>query len=129
MPSTGTILVVEHDPAVAAVLLDILTYAGYVAYAASNATEALHVIASHSPTLVMLDTSLRSSRTIGLITTMRAAAQTRLAVILMTTTRAVSMPSSISHSIGYLSKPFEMDALLACVSTFVLPQDPIHANN
>ena len=55
MPCTGSILVVDNEPTIVDLLVEILTDEGYVAYAAPNGAEALATIARHPPALILLD--------------------------------------------------------------------------
>ena len=54
MQRTGSILVVDNEPTIVDLIVEILTDEGYVAYAAPDGASALAAIAHHPPALLLL---------------------------------------------------------------------------
>jgi DNA-binding response OmpR family regulator len=54
MPPTGSILIVDHEPTIVDLLVEILTDEGYIAYTAPDGAGALAAIACHPPALILL---------------------------------------------------------------------------
>ena len=55
MLQTSSILIIDQEPTIADLLVEILTDAGYIAYTAPNDTSALADIGHHPPALLLLD--------------------------------------------------------------------------
>jgi DNA-binding response OmpR family regulator len=55
MPPTGSILIVDREPTIVELLVEILTDEGYIAYTAPDGAGALVAIARHPPVLILLD--------------------------------------------------------------------------
>jgi DNA-binding response OmpR family regulator len=117
---TGSILIVDHDPTIVDLLIEILTDAGYVAYAAPP-DEALAVIGRFPPGLLLLDVCMPGLRGAALIAQVRAIGLARMPIVVLTTTPAVTTPLLIAEVIEILGKPFDLDELLACVGRYVQP--------
>ena len=62
MPSTGSILIVDHEPTIVELLVEILTDAGYIAYSALDDAGTRVAIARHPPALILLDVGPRHER-------------------------------------------------------------------
>jgi DNA-binding response OmpR family regulator len=52
---TDSILIIDREPTIAALLVEILTDAGYIAYTAPDGAGARFAIARHRPALILLD--------------------------------------------------------------------------
>lgn len=120
MPMSGSILVVDNEPTIVDLLLEILTDAGYVAYAATGA-RTLAAIAAHLPALILLDMHLPGVSSARLVAQIRAESSARLPIVLMTTTSLNAAPLLSAGAIECLDKPFDIDDLLACVGRYVQP--------
>ena len=55
MRPTGSILVIDREPTIIDLLVEILTDAGYVAYTVPDGAGARVAIARHRPALILLD--------------------------------------------------------------------------
>jgi DNA-binding response OmpR family regulator len=55
MLQTSSILIIDQEPTIADLLVEILTDAGYIAYTAPDNTRTLAAIAHPPPALILLD--------------------------------------------------------------------------
>jgi CheY-like chemotaxis protein len=111
---SSTVLVVDDDPAIRAVLADVLTFEGYDVLTAGNGQEALQRIASRQPDVVLLDMRMpvmdgwefaHALQDRGL----------RLPICVMT---AESDPGSWASAVGadaFIGKPFDVTQLLFAI--------------
>jgi len=120
MRTSGSILVIDNEPTLVDLLLEILTDAGYVAYAAAGA-RTLAAIAAHLPALILLDMHLPGVSSALLVAQIRAGSSARLPIVLMTTASLNAAPLLSAGAIECLDKPFDIDDLLACVGRYVQP--------
>jgi CheY-like chemotaxis protein len=116
----GNILVIDQDPTTVALLIEILTDAGYVAYAASP-REALAAIVRYPPALILLDMRMPSRGGAALLAQVREGGAANLPIVVMTTAPREAASLLIAEVIEVLAKPFELDDLLDCVARYVQP--------
>ena len=117
MKSRPLILAVDDDPALLKLLSMRLDLEGYEVIEASSGEEALAKMATHRPDLVVTDVRMGGMDGLALFDTLKQA-HPALPVIILTA------HGSVSHAVdamrrgvfGYLSKPFEANALLAEVT-------------
>ena len=124
MPCTGNILIVDQEPPIVEILIEILTDAGYVAYAAPP-EQALAAIVRYSPALLLLDIRWPDMGGAALITQLREGRAASVPIVVMTTTPREAAPLLIPKSIEWLAKPFDIDDLLACVARYVQPSSAL----
>jgi len=110
------ILVVDDDPAIRAVVADILELSDYRVMTASNGAEALAQIRVEVPAAVLLDLMM------PVMDGWEFLAQCRrlwpcaeVPVAIMTAAQDAASAASKLGVQGYLSKPFELEAVLAVV--------------
>ena len=121
MRPTGSILVIDREPTIADLLIEILTDAGYVAYTAPDGAGARVAIARHRPALILLDVGRPGMCGVELIAHVRAADPAIIPIIVMTTAPR-DAGSLLVLGVGEcLAKPFDLDELLACVARYVQP--------
>ena len=121
MPGTGSILIVDNEPAIVDLLVDLLTDEGYVVYTAPDGASALAAVARHSPALILLDMGRLGLRGAALIAQVRRAGPAILPIVLMTTTPREARPLLVPGSIECLDKPFDIDDVLVRVARYVQP--------
>ena len=121
MQRTGNILVVDHEPTIVNLLIEILTDAGYMAYSAPDGAGALAAIARHPPALLLLDVRMPVLHGGALIAQVRAVGPAAMPIVVMTTAPRAADPLLVPESIEFLAKPFDLDDLLACVARYVQP--------
>jgi CheY-like chemotaxis protein len=122
---TGSILVVDHEPAIVDLLVEILTDEGYVAYAAPDGAGALAAIAHPAPALILLDTPMPGMSGAALIARVRASGLATVPIVVMTTAPGDAAPLLAQESIECLAKPFNLNDLLACVARYVQPDQAV----
>ena len=125
MRPTGSILVIDHEPTIVDLLVEILTDAGYIAYTAPPGAHALAAIARYLPTLLLLDMGSPGMRGAELIEHIRAAGSATMPIVLMTTAPHDVAPLLAPGAVECLSKPFDFDELLACVARYLRPAQEV----
>jgi CheY-like chemotaxis protein len=122
MLRTETILVVDDDPAIAALIAEVLTDEGYTVRLAYDASSALAVIAAQVPDLVLTDLLLPGMSGLELLRMVRARGHADLPIILVTA--AVDRAADLIRqgATACLLKPFDIDELLGCVKRYVSPE-------
>lgn len=121
MPPMGSILIVDREPIIGDLLVEILTDAGYIAYAALDDTSALATIAHHPPALLLLDLGRPGTHSAQRIEHLRRADLAIMPIVLMTTAPCDATPLLRAGTVECLSKPFDLNELLACVARYVQP--------
>jgi DNA-binding response OmpR family regulator len=123
--NTGNILIIDNEPTIVDLLVELLTNEGYVAYWTADGAGALAAIARHPPALLLLD--VRRPHTYGaqMIAEIRGACLTAVPIVLMTTAPRDAKSLLVPGSIELLAKPFDIDELLACVARYVLPDQAL----
>jgi two-component system KDP operon response regulator KdpE len=120
MQRTGNILIVDGDPTIAELLVEIVTDAGYAALTASDAPSVFWIIINYAPALLLLDIGLPDMEGPELIAQLRRAGVAAMPIVLMST-----LPRNVEQSVPgactYLAKPFDIDDLLTCVAGYVQP--------
>jgi CheY-like chemotaxis protein len=125
MPRTGSILIVDNEPAIVDLLVEILTDEGYVAYSAPNGADALATIACHPPALILLGMQMPDMSAAELIDQVRVSGLATLPIVLLSTVSLQAAPLLIPGRIECLEKPFDLDDLLACVARYVQPAQAV----
>ena len=116
MPSKGSILVIDDEPIIVDLLVEILTDEGYVVTSAPNGAAALAAIARHPPALILLDLGRSGQRGAELFEQVRRAGLTPMPMVLMSTDPRDAAPLLTPGAVEYLAKPFDLDELLDCVT-------------
>jgi DNA-binding response OmpR family regulator len=112
------ILIVEDDPDIAELMARYLDRAGFQTERAANGREALHVVATRLPDLLVLDLMLPHVDGIEICRSLRASAATASLPIIMVTARADESERIVGLELGaddYLAKPFSPGELVARV--------------
>lgn len=113
----GKVLVVDDEPEVRQVLLEFLSSRGYDVTAASGGAEAVALVESVRPDLVLLDVSMPEMD--GVETLRRIVAiEPSLAVIMVTANADIGVTSKLLAlgAVDYVPKPFDLDYLDQAVS-------------
>lgn len=129
MQRTGSILVIDNEPTINDLIVEVLTDAGYVAYAVLDDTAALAAIARFPPALILLALRMPGISIAAFIAEIYEIGPATMPIVGMTTAPSAAMPTLIAGVSEYLAKPFEIDNLLACVTRYVQPaRMPEHAS-
>ena len=121
MLQTSSILIIDPEPTIADLLVEILTDAGYIAYTAPDGAGARVATARHRPALILLDVGGLGMRDVELIEHMRAADPAIIPIVVMTTAPREAAPLLDMGAAACLAKPFDLDELLACVAYYMQP--------
>jgi two-component system, cell cycle response regulator DivK len=112
------ILVVEDNARNMALLRDVLQATGYGTLQASTGREAVALAQAHRPALVLMDIRLPDMDGIEALRLLRANERTASIPVLAVTAQAMAGDRErflAAGFDGYLSKPIDVDALLATV--------------
>ena len=116
----GKVLVVDDEPEVRLVLFEFLSSRGYDVTAASGGAEAVALVETIKPDLVLLDVAMPDMD--GVETLKRIVAiEPALAVIMVTANADIGVTSKLLAlgAVDYVPKPFDLDYLDQAVSTQV----------
>jgi DNA-binding response OmpR family regulator len=120
------ILVVDDEPALAAVMVELLELAGYRGVAAGSAAAALEAARAEVPLLVVLDIKLPDLSGYEALQELRAELGERLPVLLVSGVRVEPYDQAAGLLCGgddYLVKPFAADEFLARVRALLRRTD------
>jgi DNA-binding response OmpR family regulator len=112
------VLVVEDDPAVRQALEWTLEAEGIPVAAAATGRRAVELAASQRPGLVLLDMGLPDISGEAVAAAVRAAHSDVPIFVLTADGRAAEKAERVG-AVGYLSKPFELDELIAVVKRLI----------
>jgi DNA-binding response OmpR family regulator len=118
---SSSILVIDREPTIVDLLLEILTDEGYIAYTLPDGIDGLVAIARYPPGLILLDVGNLGMRDAELIEHMREAVLATTPMVLMTTAPRDTAALLVLGPFECLAKPFDLDDLLACVARYVQP--------
>jgi len=125
MSAACSILIVDREPTILDLLVEILTDAGYIVYTAPDGARALAAIAHYPPALLLLDIRRLDMNGAALIAQVRAVGSATMPIVVMTTAPLDAAPLLGAGAVECLAKPFDLDALLACVARYVQPDQAV----
>ena len=111
----GPILVVDDDSAIRCTVAEILNFEGYPVLTASNGAEALAVIESARPALVLLDMRMPVLDGWGFARAIRERGL-RVPILVMTAAHSARQWAEEIKADGYLPKPFDLLDLLTNIN-------------
>lgn len=115
-----TILIIDDEPAIAEIVSEVLVDEGYETLTASRGRDALDLIAEHPPDLLLLDVYMPEMSGLDLLAHIQGDAMLSLIPVVMMTAGAVSeLNLSLNGAAQVISKPFNVDDLIATVRTLV----------
>ncbi|KUR74834.1 PleD family two-component system response regulator [Novosphingobium sp. FSW06-99] len=123
------ILVADDDDIVADILLRALESAGHLAARVDNGPDAVRVVQSRCPDLMILDYDLPLLHGLGVLRAIRNRHDTRALPVVMLTASRSREDENIATYVGanaYLRKPCDPDYLIYRVEDLL---DTIHARN
>lgn len=118
MNEGGDVLVVEDDPDVADVLLQVLGLAGYACRCAANGLEALEAAAEQLPALVLLDMLMPVMDGWQCGRELRARYGDSLAIVVTTAAEHARRCGDDIGADDVLAKPFDIGDLLTIVDRY-----------
>lgn len=111
-----TVLVVDDEPAITALLSEVLEIAGFVALTATNGRTALAIARREHPALVLTDRLMPEVDGVEFVRRLRSSPVTNdIPVVLMSSTRPTHEQIA---DIPFLPKPFDLDEVLAVISQY-----------
>lgn len=107
-------LVIEDEPSLREVLVELLAMAGYTVLSAANGAEALEQLQQHHPDVILLDMLMpvMDGRTFARLSQQRPGP--KAPIIVVAATQAAQRAAAIGAA-GYHQKPFDLDQLLGVV--------------
>jgi DNA-binding response OmpR family regulator len=108
------VLVVDDDPSILDTVTSILRSEGFQVMAAGGGKEALSLIHSWHPTLVLLDMRMPVMDGWAVAGAMRESGS-KVPIVVMTAAESAKRWADEIGAAGYLAKPFGLDELLECV--------------
>lgn len=115
-----TVLVVDDEPALLALVTEVLRDEGYAVVTARDGRDALAAFAAELPALVLMDVMMPVMDGPTAYRAMRAQPSNGAVPIVMTS--AGAGPDRLDPDIdGFLSKPYDLEALLAVVARLAGP--------
>ncbi len=118
--NTMSVLAVDDDPSILDLMTDILSGEGYRVLAAQNGAEALTVLGSESPCLVLLDMRMPTMDGWGFASALREKGLRYPVVVVTAAENARAWAQEIGAD-AYLAKPFQLADLLRIVDRFCHP--------
>jgi CheY-like chemotaxis protein len=111
----AVILVADDEPRIVSFLTQVLEEEGYTTISAADGEEALHLVETHHPDLVLTDIQMPFLTGVELCERLKAnAATTDIPVVLMSTMPGDRGPPGVGDA--YVEKPIDFPALLATVA-------------
>ena len=111
-----TVLVIEDDPAIGNMLSALLAVEGYRPVLVVDGREGLETARSLRPSLITLDLSLLSMDGLQILDRLDDGAASRTPVIVVSAYTDRLTPAHRARVSAILTKPFEIDTLLSCIS-------------
>jgi CheY-like chemotaxis protein len=116
MATLGTVLVVDDDPQIAAVISDMLGDEGYTVRVVSDGEAGLAAIRADTPDLVLMDYRLPGMSGLAVVQALRDQGMDTLPIVLVTAEHPMKVREQIGAVDGYLFKPFDIEELIDCVA-------------
>lgn len=115
-----TILIIDDEASIAEVMAEVLLDEGYATLTANHGREALALIATCRPDLMLLDLFMPEMSGLDVLAHMQHDAALALIPVVMMTAGSIS-DLDLSHKgvIQVMSKPFSLDELIATVRTLL----------
>ena len=113
--SEKVVLVVEDDTDLRQTIQWTLEDEGLIVETAGDGQEALNRAAVRKPTLVVLDMGLPIIDGNGVAAGLRASYGSSVSILTMTADGRAAEKAKRIGAVGYISKPFDLDALIAAV--------------
>jgi CheY-like chemotaxis protein len=104
------VLVVDDDPAIREVLGEVLADEGYRVHAAADGREALEMVASAPPHLILSDVRMPHVDGLELVRRLRSLDHGMPVVLISAHSAGVDLPG-----VHFLAKPFDLDAITRAV--------------
>ena len=116
-PARMTILVVDDDPNLHALLTDVLTGEGYAVQSAYDGLQGLHKASENPPDLILLDLMMPKMDGFALVEALRADPRLRqIPIVVLSAIAHLDQHQAALGAQGVISKPFDLDELLSTLA-------------
>lgn len=122
MSNAGDILIVDDDQPIVDFISEALADEGYTVRSAFNVASALDATAAHLPDMILMDLHMPGKTGDMFVRDLRRDGRADLPVVLMTADSQSARALEAEGIATCLLKPFDLDALLACVAKHIRPQ-------
>jgi two-component system chemotaxis response regulator CheY len=112
------VLVVDDDPDILATVEQILEIEGYAVLSARNGAEALSVLESHRPDVIILDLMMPVMDGWEFRRRLNGHPASDTPIIVVSADRDIARKAATIQADGYIAKPFDLDDLLREVHRF-----------
>ena len=112
-----TVLIVEDDPSIRSLVADLLADEGYAVLQAENGRQGLRLARELTPSVIMVDQVLPEMTGLEVLERLHAQLATRHIPVILVSGLAQTLRDGDHEADRVLSKPFDIDALLAHVDT------------
>jgi CheY-like chemotaxis protein len=118
---TILILVIDDEPAITQLLMDILEYQGHPVVVANTAQMALDILPLYRPSVILVDLMMPNVDGLSLALTLRHSPALRgIPLIAMSASdSALALADRVGDFDASISKPFETDELIATIERFI----------
>ena len=116
-PGATRVLVVDDDPSILDTVTSILATEGYQVKSAGGGAEALALVSTWGPTLVLLDMRMPLMDGWAVARALRESGS-KVPIVVMTAAENAKRWAEEIDAAGHLAKPFDLDELLDCVKKF-----------
>jgi two-component system, OmpR family, response regulator MtrA len=116
-PPRRTVLIIEDDPAIGTMMSTLLGVEGYAPVLVSDGLEGLQAARSMHPAIITLDLSLPTMDGSQILDRLDDGTDRRTPVIIVSAYTDRLSSAHRARVSAILTKPFEIDTLLSCIST------------
>jgi DNA-binding response OmpR family regulator len=117
------VLVVEHDPAVRALIAELLTDDGYMVLLATHGMGGLHLAERCQPSVVVVNHVLPDMSGLDVLEKLRQRPSTRSIPVVLVSARIQQLSTDGMGADRVLPIPFDIDVLLTHVHQLATPAD------
>lgn len=114
------VLVIEDDGAIGDLVQEVVEGEGYPVYLATNGARALELLSTRCPALIMLDMHLPDMSWSAIVAGVDQCGCAAVPIVVMTAETPLPVLAGMPRIAEVLHKPFDLDALVACVARYVL---------
>jgi CheY-like chemotaxis protein len=123
MKHRRTALVMDDDPALRALLAEVLADEGYAVVQAANGREGVVLAREHHPHVILLDLQLPPTLGMGVLDELRRSEATRyIPVVVVSGEQPPDRHGDVPRPDGVVRKPFDVGELLAHVGRVAAPE-------
>ncbi|MFH2218420.1 MAG: response regulator [Pseudomonadota bacterium] len=120
-----TILIVEDDQETIGLLFQVLSRGGYIVLKAETGTEAIDIMSSNKPDLIILDLNLPDCNGLEILARLMAMHQSVQVIILTGHGSRDAVRSAMkAGAFDFITKPFDIDEVCAVVKEALMSKHP-----